>query len=53
MERQRHSGKKKSVAAYEAGPESNVAWLHAMVPEPWTQAPESLPDDRGRSGTGA
>ena len=35
--------KDKSIAAYEAGPESNVAWLHSMVPEPWTKLPNPYP----------
>jgi cytochrome c oxidase cbb3-type subunit II len=33
------SWKEKAIAAYEAGPEANVAWLHSMVPEPWTKLP--------------
>jgi cbb3-type cytochrome c oxidase subunit II len=35
--------KEKSVAAYEAGPEKNVAWLHSLVPEPWTKLPNPYP----------
>ena len=35
--------KEKSLAAYEAGPESNVAWLHSKVPEPWTKLPNPYP----------
>jgi cbb3-type cytochrome c oxidase subunit II len=35
--------KEKSIAAYEAGPEGNVAWLHSMVPEPWTKLPNPYP----------
>jgi cbb3-type cytochrome c oxidase subunit II len=33
----------KSVEAYEAGPERNVEWLHAMVPEPWRNLPNPYP----------
>ena len=29
--------KEESIKAYEAGPDKNVAWLHAMIPEPWTK----------------
>jgi cbb3-type cytochrome c oxidase subunit II len=35
--------KEKSLAAYEAGPESNVTWLHSKVPEPWTKLPNPYP----------
>ncbi len=35
--------KEKSIAAYEAGPEGNVAWLHSKVPEPWTKLPNPYP----------
>lgn len=38
VERQRY-WKKKAIEAYEAGPDDNVAWLHAMVPEPWRKLP--------------
>ena len=31
--------KPKSIEAYEAGPDANVAWLHGMVPEPWRKLP--------------
>jgi cytochrome c oxidase cbb3-type subunit II len=34
MNRQR-DWKQKAIAAYESGPDGNVAWLHANVPEPW------------------
>ena len=34
VERQRY-WKEKAVAAFEAGVDENVAWLHAMVPEGW------------------
>jgi cbb3-type cytochrome c oxidase subunit II len=42
MKRQRY-WKDKSVKAYEAGPEENVKWLHAMVPEPWRKLPNPYP----------
>jgi cytochrome c oxidase cbb3-type subunit II len=42
VERQQY-WKKKSVEAYEAGPEANVAWLHEMVPEPWRRLPNPYP----------
>jgi cbb3-type cytochrome c oxidase subunit II len=35
--------KKRSVDAYEAGPEKNVEWLHSNVPEPWTKLPNPYP----------
>ena len=38
VERQRY-WKKKSIEAYESGPDGNVAWLHSMVPEPWRTLP--------------
>ena len=31
--------KAKAVEAYEAGPDKNVEWLHAMVPKPWRELP--------------
>jgi cytochrome c oxidase cbb3-type subunit II len=39
--------KEKTVAAYEAGPEQNVNWLHSMVPEPWRNLPNPYPSSRG------
>ena len=35
--------KKEAVAAYEAGPDANVAWMHGMVPEPWRNMPNPYP----------
>jgi len=29
----------KAIEAYKSGPDGNVAWLHGMVPEPWTKLP--------------
>ena len=42
VERQKE-WKKKAGAAYESGPEGNVAWLHSMVPEPWRKLPNPYP----------
>jgi len=42
VQRQR-TWKKKSVDAYEAGPDKNVEWLHSNVPEPWTKLPNPYP----------
>jgi len=42
VERQRY-WKQKSVAAYEAGPDANVAWMHSIVPEPWRGLPNPYP----------
>ena len=33
----------KAVEAYESGPERNVEWLHAMVPEPWRKLANPYP----------
>jgi cytochrome c oxidase cbb3-type subunit II len=38
MERQRY-WKEQAIAAYEAGPEANVEWLHSHVPKPWRELP--------------
>ena len=35
--------KEKSIAAYEAGPDENIDWLHQMVPEPWRRLPNPYP----------
>jgi cbb3-type cytochrome c oxidase subunit II len=35
--------KKKSIAAYEAGPEANVAWLSDIVPQGWRDVPNPYP----------
>lgn len=42
VRRQQH-WKKKSIEAYEAGPDANVEWLHSMVPEPWRDLPNPYP----------
>ena len=42
MERQVY-WKKESNKAYEAGPESNVKWLHDNVPEGWRNVPNPYP----------
>ncbi len=41
--RRQNFWKEKAIAAYDAGPEKNVVWLHAMVPEPWTKLPNPYP----------
>lgn len=35
--------KNKAIAAYDAGPEKNVGWIHSMVPEPWRALPNPYP----------
>jgi len=35
--------KEKAVAAYEAGPDRNVEWLHATIPEGWRNVPNPYP----------
>lgn len=35
--------KEKAIAAYEAGPDKNIEWLHDMVPEVWQKMPNSYP----------
>lgn len=40
--RQRH-WKRLASAAYAAGPDQNVAWLHAQVPELWRRMPNPYP----------
>ena len=42
MERQNY-WKKEAITAYEAGPEANVQWLHAHVPEGWRKIPNPYP----------
>ncbi len=42
VERQR-AWKEKAVAAYTAGPDANVAWLHEKVPGPWRNLPNPYP----------
>jgi cbb3-type cytochrome c oxidase subunit II len=42
VERQR-AWKEKAVAAYAAGPDANVAWLHEKVPAPWRVLPNPYP----------
>ncbi len=47
MERQRF-WKREAIRAYEAGPETNVQWLHSHVPEPWRKLPNPYPTDEVR-----
>ncbi|HAA05212.1 MAG TPA: cytochrome-c oxidase [Syntrophobacteraceae bacterium] len=42
VERQKY-WKTQTIAAYAAGPDKNVAWLHSMVPQPWTKLPNPYP----------
>jgi len=42
IERQQH-WKQKAIEAHEAGPDGNVEWLHAKVPEPWRRLPNPYP----------
>jgi cbb3-type cytochrome c oxidase subunit II len=42
MERQNY-WKAKAIEAYEIGPEANVEWLHAKVPEGWRTIPNPYP----------
>jgi len=42
VERQRY-WKQLAIEAYRAGPEKNVEWLHAKVPEPWRKLPNPYP----------
>jgi cytochrome c oxidase cbb3-type subunit II len=35
--------KEKALAAYHAGPDKNVEWLHEMVPKPWRELPNPYP----------
>jgi len=42
VERQR-AWKEKAVAAYTAGPDANVSWLHEKVPAPWRELPNPYP----------
>jgi cbb3-type cytochrome c oxidase subunit II len=35
--------KQKALAAYQAGPDANVAWLHEKVPGPWRKLPNPYP----------
>jgi cytochrome c oxidase cbb3-type subunit 2 len=42
------SWKEQAIVAYEAGPDENIRWLHAMVPEGWGKVPNPYPT----TGTG-
>ncbi len=35
--------KEKTISAYEAGPDKNIAWLHARVPKGWRIVPNPYP----------
>ena len=47
-----HYWKKQAAAAFEAGPDENVAWLHDMVPEGWRQIPNPYPTTRASLARG-
>jgi cytochrome c oxidase cbb3-type subunit 2 len=36
---------KLAIAAHDAGPDANVAWLHDHVPHPWVELPNPYPAD--------
>ncbi|MFZ0389503.1 MAG: cbb3-type cytochrome c oxidase subunit II [Calditrichia bacterium] len=38
-----HYWKENSVTAFEAGPDSNISWLHNQVPEVWRKMPNPYP----------
>ena len=42
-QRRQRQWKGPAMAAYAAGPDGNIAWLHAMVPEPWRRIPNPYP----------
>ena len=44
VQRQRY-WKAQAIAAYEAGPDKNVDWLHSWVPDGWRNPAEPLPHD--------
>ena len=44
--------KRKSIEAYEAGPDKNVEWLHSMVPQQWRELPNPYPTTRASLGRG-
>lgn len=41
--RRQNLWKAKALTAFASGPENNIAWLHSMVPEPWTKLPNPYP----------
>ncbi|MBT1071507.1 cbb3-type cytochrome c oxidase subunit II [Pelotalea chapellei] len=42
MKRQNHY-KRAAIAAFEAGPDGNITWLHSQVPEVWRKMPNPYP----------
>jgi len=34
---------KEALAAFDAGPDKNIAWIHSQVPEPWLNMPNPYP----------
>jgi cytochrome c oxidase cbb3-type subunit II len=51
VERQQH-WKKEATAAYESGPDKNVEWLHANVPDVWRRMPNPYPPLKGSLARG-
>ena len=49
--RQRH-WKKPAIAAFEAGADRNIEWLHSQVPEVWRHMPNPYPATAGGTGGG-
>ncbi len=50
VKRQMEEWKPPALAAYDAGPEKNIAWLHDHVPRGLAGDAESVPGDRGGPG---
>lgn len=51
MERQRYWGKL-ALAAWESGPDKNIEWLHAQVPQVWREMPNPYPADNASMARG-
>ncbi len=51
MERQ-HYWERQAIAAYEAGPDSNINWIHANVPKMWRDLPTPYPADEASLARG-
>ena len=52
MERQR-TWHERALAAYRAGPDANIAWLHENVPAGWRTVPHTYPADDASLARGA
>lgn len=44
--------KSQAVAAFQSGPDKNIEWIHANVPEPWRRMPNPYPADAGALARG-